>query len=156
MKQIGFLVSNLGASQLSFSLIKSFNYIVDNYSDIDPIVFQGTWQKLPLIAKFMILEQKQSFSFNGNLIATDLDTANKLLGCPNKYEKYFYIWNLQWLTLGQFYHRELSKIYNNKDLKLIVRSQEHKKIVENCWQKPALIMNDCHHNILLEILDHEH
>ena len=104
----------------------------------------------------MILEQRQAFNFNGSLIATDLDTANKLLGFPNNHRKYFYVWNLEWLTLSEFYHRELSKIYNDKSLQLIVRCSEHKRIVENCWQKPALIMNDFHHGILLEILEHEH
>ena len=82
---------------------------------------------------FAIMQSSEAFAFDGTLVATTLNTASKLLKFPSAKEKYFYVWDLEWMRLKNKSFDGLSQVYGSKELNLIARSEEHKWAIESAW-----------------------
>ena len=106
--------------------------------------------------QFSTLQESEVWGFDAPVIATDLQTASTLINTTGPTKKYFYVWDLEWMRMGGFKHKTLSKIYNNESLELIARSKRHAKIIEQCWRKPSHVMNDFSSTELLEIIKKWH
>jgi hypothetical protein len=62
------------------------------------------------------------------------------------------VWDLEW-NFGQYNAEEISKIYCHPELLLIARSEEHSKIIEQCWKKPVAIIEDFNYEQLFETFE---
>jgi hypothetical protein len=131
----GFILSNLGFSQSYAMLAQEINKIHNNVNPnmYDFCVFSESPQDDRIINNnFAISDLFWSYTFRGHLIATNLNTAEKILHMPCL-SKTFYVWDLEWLRLQRFQYEHLSEIYGNKKLKLVARSQEHADLIEDSW-----------------------
>lgn len=146
----GFLVQKLGLSQQAYKLCESVNALVSQH-DVDTIVFHDEWDIIPIRPSFMLLQKQHMWSYNGAVVATDIRSAEQLLGSPGPKRKYFYVWNLEWLYLGSFKNSQLANVYQNKDMELIARSPYHANIISKCWKKPSFIIEDFNHNEFAKI-----
>lgn len=151
---LGVFVNNLGPSQLAYSVITELNKLVKERTDIAPVVF--TTEPNPPCAKIEtgIFNQSEIWGFNGKVVATSLQGAHQLLQTPGQLERYFYIWDLEWLRMTQgFVYDELLKIYSDPRLKLICRSQDHANIMKNNFNVEITgIVENFNIKELLEIL----
>lgn len=75
----------------------------------------------------------ESWGFSGVLVATSLTSAAKLTTYPCSQDKYFYVWNPEWMMGNNRPHSYFKSIYSNPQLKLIARNELYKKAIENCW-----------------------
>ena len=137
MKKIGFLVNDLNPSQLSYFLIKNANEFLTKNKDYDIYIFYDNLAVPCLTPNFAIMQAAEAFSFDGTLIATNLNTASKLINFPSAEKKYFYVWDLDWMRMKNKSFDALQSIYGNKELSLIARSDEHKQAIENAWNAPV-------------------
>lgn len=134
--QIGAIFDDLYANQSALSYISEMNRCVQNkdsqicpsafFSDIRPINFQ-----LPMFGIYNLIE---AFSFKGPVFATNLSLAQKLVRFPGPSQKFFYVWDLEWLR-RPFQYEQYVGIYRNPALKLIARSDEHKTLLENNFNR---------------------
>lgn len=152
MIKAGILTSRIDKSQSGFQITKCINDISLNKVNVDIMVFVREFSAPPMVPLFSTLQESEVWGFDAPVIATDLQTASTLINTTGPTKKYFYVWDLEWMRINSFKHKTLSKIYNNKNLELIARSERHSKIIENCWRKPSHIMQDFSSDELLEII----
>lgn len=75
----------------------------------------------------------EAYGFNGPTIATNLKTAFKLIRFPSPKPKFFFVNDLEWLHMDVKNYEILEPIYRNNELSIIARSNDHAKLIENCW-----------------------
>lgn len=143
----GIVVDAIKLSQMSIYLCKALNKI-EQQTDLDVIVFNARWERLPMVARFAILQHFEVWGFDAPVMATDIKTAYRLLKCPLPTKKYFYVWDLEWIFNPPKPYQFYANIYQNDDLQLIARSKSHADILNKCWQKPIDIMENFDHEKL--------
>ena len=151
----GILVDRIDSSQLSFNITNCVNYISSNMVNIDIIVFTKEPSAPVLTPLFSIMPETEVWGFDAPVISTSLETADTLLQATGPTQKYFYIWDLEWMRIQDFMHRDLSAIYNNENIELIARSKRHRDIINKCWKNPAHVMNDFDHKDLIKVIKND-
>ena len=151
----GILVNRIDASQMGFSITNSINHISENMINVDIIVFTREYSSPPITPLFASMPETEVWGFDGPVISTNLETASTLLNATGPPKKYFYIWDLEWMRMESFAHKDLSNIYNSEKIELIARSKRHQDIIGKCWKYPSHIMNDFNHKDLIRIIKDE-
>ena len=151
----GILVNKIDGSQLGFSITNCINHISENMVNVDIVVFTQEPSAPPLTPLFAVMPETEVWGFDAPVISTSLETASTLINATGPSKKYFYVWDLEWMRLDRYMHKELSKIYNNKKIELIARSKRHQLITGQCWRYPSHIMNDFNHKDLMRIINNE-
>lgn len=148
--QLGIIVDALDISHKSLCLLKQLNKFDQLDKHVDPIVFYDDF-KVPLLTpKFATMQHKYMWAFNSTLMATNLNTADKLIKCISPKRKLFYMWDLEWI------HKSVSldtlvDIYLHDNIELVARSKEHYDIIKYCWKTPICIVEDFNYEQLAEI-----
>ncbi|HCI70948.1 MAG TPA: hypothetical protein DHV30_10260 [Balneola sp.] len=153
LKSFSVLVSDTGASQLSFCVISEINNLPAICPNIDGIVFYENKHKNCLPANFSVMHISSAWGMSGPVIATSFSTAYKLLNFPSS-KKFFYVWNLEWITGNDIKQYErYKKVYQDTSLSLIARSEPHKKIIENAFNRDVEhVVSDFNMSEILEII----
>jgi hypothetical protein len=143
MIKIGLMLDNIGPNQLAHYLIQTGNsFLEKNSQRADLVAF--TQQTIHPIAtpNFATMNISEAYDYNGFLVATNLQTAIKMLKCPGTRRKFFYVWDLEWTRPQNKNFAILKEIYNNPKIELISRSANHDKLIELCWRKPIGLVED--------------
>lgn len=133
------VLRTLHQDQLSYFIINQLNNYFQNIKNYPNEIYdiQGFSQfNTPSYLKpnFAVHTLPKIWNFPGPAIATDLESAGYLQNSLIEGKKYFYIWELEWdKAHDQFPHIPLAKIYSDPQFTLIARSDEHKQIIETCW-----------------------
>lgn len=152
--KLAVLVDNLGANQLAYNVIKNFNGLVEVRPEIDCIAFYENSVRPCFPTMFPIMQIYEAYGYDGVVVGTKLSNVGALLNFPMCTRKYFYVWDLEWIRFKSKYYNSLVSVYRNPNVKLIARSEEHKKIIENCWNvKVEGIVDDFNVNELIEVIN---
>jgi hypothetical protein len=145
------LLQNVGASQLSYIVIRNLNELAQTKPEIDVAVFYENMHRNCLPPNFAVMQIAEAWGQHGPIIATSLSTAFKLISFPSK-QKFFYVWDLEWLRGQNRQYEQYVGVYTQKELTLIVRSQAHADIIQNAFNRKAQhIVEDFDVNQILEI-----
>lgn len=131
-QKLGFLLNDCSASELAFNILERG---MTHSDTLDTTIFYNIITKPcidSLVSKMHILE---AYLYDGPIIATDLNSAVKLINFPSPCPKMFFLNDLEWTRLPQRNFAQLEQIYRNPQLHLFCRSEDHKKVVENCWNR---------------------
>lgn len=142
--KLGVLLDNIGSSQLAYCFVRNGNRWLANKPTDDIIGFYSNQVMPCLPIQFSIMQMSEAWGYNGNLLATDLLTATKMLRFPSAKSRLFYVWDMEWLRAHtRKSYRGMEQIYRNPALKLLARSEEHKNIIEDCWNtKVTAVVGD--------------
>jgi hypothetical protein len=133
--KLGIMVNDLSGSQQGFYLINYMNYAVNQGHEVT--VFYEI-PSIPCVSiGFGIMQIHEAFSYDAPVIASNINLACKLASFPGPSEKFFYLWDLEWLRMPQKQYSMLQSIYRNPAYKLIARSKEHASVIESCWNVPV-------------------
>jgi len=128
--KLGFLLHDISPSELSLNILyRGMQWC----NEIDTVVFFEQITKPcinSVVSKMHIFE---AYGFDGPLIATDLNTCTKLLRFPTPRPKIFFLNDLEWIRTTNKQYESLAQVYRNPQLHLFCRSEDHKALVENCW-----------------------
>lgn len=127
--KIGFMTPSSGASELSYNILRR----AMERDDLDTFLFFLQIDKPCIFSTVCQMFYTQAYGFDGPIIATDLNTAGKLIQMPTPFQKYFFINDLEWIRFPQKNYYELEEIYRNPQLTLLARCEDHKKLIESCW-----------------------
>jgi len=152
MIKAGILVKKVDNSQLGYYVTKAINHIAENFVNTDVVVFAREHVVPPVMPLFSTMPETDIWGYDAPVIATDLETARVLIDSCGPTKKYFYVWDLEWLRLGEFSHKQLSDIYNNEEIELIARSNRHYMIIKECWKEPSFVMSDFNPSTLMEVI----
>jgi len=148
--KLGLMVNNLGPNQLAYSACRNFNTLQD--TNVDGVLFFVEKQRRCMPTNFAVMQLFEAYEFTGSLIATDINTAGKLIRFPSTDKKFFYVWDLEWIRMGnQKSYEQLRSIYGNPELKLLARSALHAKAISDVWDKPCEVVEDCNVKELIRI-----
>ena len=132
-KQIGFIVNNLMASHLSFSLIKNLNEYVDE-SNSEAVVFFENSSSSIIRPNFATMSLNEIWNFNGVLVSTNINTTLALKKCFAPSIKIFYVWDLEWMRPAMGQNIEFERVvqaFSDESIDLVARSKDHAKAIEN-------------------------
>ena len=149
---IGIVCNNVGPNQLAYYMIKSGNEFVKS-GENDLVVF--FYELMPECTRpnFGLMNLSEAYDYKGVLIATDVNSASRILEYPGTTDKFFYVWDLEWIRMQQKQYEVLDIVYNNPKMPLIARSKRHFNLLKNLWSKPIGITENCNVNELYNIVD---
>ncbi|MAF25509.1 hypothetical protein CL634_08060 [bacterium] len=155
INQIGIILEELSASQLSYFAIKNVNeYIEDSLDDF--VIFFENITGTVIQPEFATMAINEIWSFNGTAVATSVSTALSLLKSHSVTKKYFYVWDLEWSRRHGRDYDYISAAYINPEIKLIARSKDHATAIENyCNRKVSGIVPNFNITKLMDIINHE-
>ena len=149
--QIGFLVDNTMANQLSYNLIKNLNGYLENSSDDIVLFFENSTTSI-LPPNFSLMSTNEIWSFEGSLFATSVSTSLSVQKSFAPKNKFFYVWDLEWTREHGRDFESTIKAFSNEDMELTARSEDHAKAIENyCNVKVKHIVKDCNVEQLVRI-----
>lgn len=137
IKKIGFAFTNLAASQASAEFISAAN---DEVRNGDLAITAFVEQSAPTVVrpKFAIMSIFEAYGFDGVLVATNLQTAKAIAGCPRAKAHLFYLYDLDWLRVPRRDYHALADVYRNQYLRLVCRASGHVKPVADAWNKEPI------------------
>jgi hypothetical protein len=149
--RMGFLVSSLGISQLSYHLLAEAHAHLGKM-DFDLIVFYQDISRTWKIPSFCLMNITEAYSFDGVVIATDLSTAGQMARMPGPSDRLFYAWDLEWICDHAHSYERLASAYGNPDIPLIARSRSHAEMIRRCWNRDVeAVVEYCSLPGLLEV-----
>ena len=151
--KIGFVVPDLAPSQLSYYLIKNINEQCAISKDDFVIFFEDVSTKI-IDPHFAIMNAAELWTFDGILISTTISTALTCINSMSTAEKYFYVWDLEWLReMGKNFEYSI-KAFTSDEIRLIARSQDHAVAIKNYCNRDVLdIVEDFNINQFMRIID---
>lgn len=150
--KIGILLNDLMLSQRSFYAVKELSKCLDNVDD-SPVIFYLNMSSKVTDIHFAMMNVYNLTHFSGVCLATDLETADILRKSNNRMDRYFYIWDLEWLR-STFNYENVLEVMTDPKLKLIARSEDHKRVIENYTNKEVVgIVEDFNIDQLKGLID---
>lgn len=141
MKKIGVVLNNMGACQLAYYLIKKGNQFVES-GDKDLVAFFYEIAPECMRPNFASMNLSEAYNYDGLLVATDANSASRIIEFPGTTNRFFYVWDLEWVRMQNKQFEDLSVIYNNDRLPLIARSKTHYDLIKKIWKEPIGICED--------------
>ena len=141
VRKVGVLVPHLYDTQLAFNVLAELNDLVLRSPMNDASVFFEDLTPYIIKPLFGVYNAAEIFHFDGDLIATTLQTAASMLTTLKPKRKFFYVWSLEWLEAEKNYIKNI-EIYQNPDLELIAPSDDYAKEIKNyCGILPRVVKN---------------
>lgn len=147
-------MNNLGPSQLNYYLVRNANAILLKNPTLDITTFFNTTGPAALPANFASMPMYEAWGYNGIMVATTVITAQKLQQCLAPQKRFFYVWDLEWLRPKETQLYDMwASVYRDPNMPLIARSDEHARIIEECWGRPPYgIIDDMNMQDLLAMV----
>lgn len=138
MNKIGVVLGDLGPSQLSYYVVKNINQRCETTAKDDFVAFVENISTHILEPDFGIMNIGEVWSFDGVLIATSVSTALQVIKAVNSAEKYFYVWDLEWMRQSGHDFAYTVKAFNDPKINLIARSEEHARAIKNYCNREVI------------------
>jgi hypothetical protein len=147
----GIIIESLGMSQKAYEIIKQMNQIefLDEYWDI--IVFYLEYDRFIITPNFSTMNVSEAFGMDSPLISTSIETTKISSNCLRATKRFFYVFDLEW-TMGDYNIDDLFRVYKNPDIELIARSQDHAKIIKQCWKEPIAVIENFNYEQITKII----
>lgn len=140
--KIGLILPHIGPSSLSFYTINQINYISNINPNYDFVLFIDNLVRPYILPNCAVMHANEIFSFDGVLISTNISSAIACSKAVNCAKNIFYVWDLEWLR-GQNNFVHNMSAFRNPNLRLVARSEHHKKAIENyCNKKVDAVIPD--------------
>lgn len=124
MNKIGIMLDNIGPNQLAFYTLQQ----AAKYMEKDPLydftVFIQNICRPTIKPMCSIMNISESMSFDGHLIATSFELADKLIKTVNTSKKHFHVWELEWLNNPYLYEKYYA-ILTNPNLHISTRCAQY-------------------------------
>ena len=140
-KKLGFM-GNFKTDQKSYLLISQINHYyknIKNYSNtslVDIAIFGEFNFKTYQDKSFAHFHFQEAWdATDRTLVAFDLTMAEYLTNIISNRPKFFFLDDLEWQRINPKQYEKLNSIYNNKELNIIVRSEDHARIFTQCWNR---------------------
>lgn len=162
-KKLG-LMGNFSTDQKSYFLISQINDYYNNvqtYSKKDQVDIAIFGQfNLPTYRpkNFAYFHFQEAWdATDRTLVAFDLNMAQYLINILSTKPKFFFLDDLEWHRINPKQYEQLNTIYNNKELNIICRSQDHADLFTQCWNRPIYsIINNYKLNEFLKLTEVSH
>lgn len=126
----GVLFDDFLKGDKNYALMKEMNeYVSKHIDNVCAFVLNMSHKVIPSNFGYMSMSDISHFN-DGVLVATTLNTADALNKASCNSKKVLYLWDFEWHNRS-FNFYGVQKILNNKDLKIIVRSELQAEILKH-------------------------
>lgn len=135
-------LENLSYSNFNYEAITEINNLVLN--SINEICLATFDETMPFMqVNTAVFQPNEIDSFHdGIIILHKIEHAISILESANNSKKVLYLYDLDWMFEPMFYN-DLYNVLTNKDLFLILRSEDHVPPIKNlCHREPDAIINN--------------
>lgn len=147
----GIIIESLDESQKAIEITREMNKLDNLEEYCDVIAFYINYGNMFLSPKFAMMNILEVYGFDGPVISTSIETTKILINSIRPPKKFFYLWDLEW-TYKIYNVEELLDVYMNLDIELIVRSEEHSHVVEQCWKKPIAVIENFNYEEITKLI----
>ena len=145
----GIVINTIGPNQETQELLESIN---NNSLIDDVVVFFEDKHENPAFVNCAVSHIISAWCYPGNVIATNFNSASKILKMPILGKRYYYIYNFEWLNHQAFKFEPLLSVIADKNIEIICRTEEHAKVIHNNFNREVSIFCDrLEANKLLEL-----
>lgn len=134
--KIGLITTHLALSESNYTLIRETNKW--NSMDHEVVIFTSNTSSKVLAINGPVFNISQlSYFDNGVVISTDFQTTRSLIQTPLNANKFYYVYDLDWLYRPVHYdyvYEILSQI------PLLVRSELHQKYIKNIFDLESQVV----------------
>lgn len=136
------VLQHTGFCEQNYTVLKNVNEVVEStIDDISIAIFDLSNKMMNINCAVFSIAEMSSFS-DGAIICFDTKHLGDLNHSYNNSKKVLYLWDVDWFFRPCVYEDLYDQI-NNEDLIVIVRSEDHARIVENCFdRKPNAILEE--------------
>jgi len=154
--KIGILVTDLVPSQMSYFLTKNINEVCSENISNDFVVFFENLSGKVIEPAFAMMNMTEVWSFEGCLITTNISTTLTAIKSMSPSEKYFYVWDLEWLRdHGKNFEHNITA-FVNEEINLVARSESHAEAIKNyCNRDVVGIVEDFNINQFIGVIENE-
>jgi hypothetical protein len=151
MKSLAISIAQMCLSQEKTLLVSSINGLVIE-RNVDCSIFHSDFGPLPIQCLASMYQLCEMWDFTGTVITTDFNIARQLINCPGPSKKFFYIWDFSWTRVPKLVYNNVADVYCNNSLELIARTEDHNKVLTQCFKKPKYILDDWNIDQLEQII----
>lgn len=148
--KLGILLDSTRLSQILISVLTELTILKKN-DNVAHYLFVEQQEATPVKIDFPIYHLSDAYFFPGTMIANSLAGANKLRHFAGPKQKYFYLWNLEWIYLKEKNYGEISNIFNDRRLKLIAPSKHYATLYKKYWREVDYTLENFHISELLGV-----
>jgi hypothetical protein len=154
--KIGVLVPELVPSQMSYFLTKNINDACSKNVSNDFVVFFENLSGKVIEPAFAMMNMTEIWTFEGYLITTSISTTLTAIKSMSPSEKYFYVWDLEWLRdHGKNFEYNIAA-FTDKNVKLLARSESHAEAIKNyCNRDVVGIVEDFNIDQFIGVIENE-
>lgn len=153
METVNIFVTDFGASQLAFNLWMNLRARIKDHADISPFVFYENLRRTPMPPNFALMQIAEGWGQHGVGIATSLSTASKMRHFPALSQRFFYVWDLEWLRMRPRIYDVYSTFYLEEDVQLVARCEQHAELLVNNFNKePVAIIPNFNIDSFMELI----
>lgn len=136
------VLQHLGFAEQNYDVLKEVNNVIeDTIDDISVSIFDLSNKMMQINCAVFSIAELSSFS-DGVMICFDTKHIGDLTHSYNNSKKVLYLWDLDWFFRPSGYE-DLYDNINSEELTIIVRSEEHARVLENCFdRKPHAILEE--------------
>ena len=137
--KLGFVFRSIGLNQLTYQFYKEANKYLSEHPGVhDIIAFYEEQQPIFIKPRFSAFHITDAYGYDGRIICTDVGTALKGLSFFGTIDRWFYVYDLDWIVQNHRYgFHQFKEVYSSGYYKLIARSKHHKKVIEDMWETPV-------------------
>jgi hypothetical protein len=148
---IGIIIPSLDMNQLAYEVISTINRTIAAGDKNDYRIFFEELVPKCIDPICSVMNITEIFSYDGILISTTLDNTKLALKALGNVDRYFYIWDLEFLRNRKDYLNNIS-VYRNPKTKIIARSNDQATAIKNyCGITPQLIMPNLNFNEIMKV-----
>ena len=105
---IGVLVDEVDNSAKNYVIFRELNKIAEKNNCY---LFTNSVKQLPIKPRFSIMSSVEALHHNGILIANSIITSQIAINSVTASDKYFYMWELDWMNIKGLKCSQLKNIY---------------------------------------------
>ena len=151
--KLGIILEDTSANQLSYYVIRNLNLAANNNRDKDFVVFFENATPNVIQPTFAIMNSSEIWNFDGVLISTTASNTLLSINAIAPEKKFFYVWDLEWARPHGKRFDYMIEAYNNPEISLIARSDDHAKAIHNyCNRDVCGIVPNFNMDQLMEIV----
>lgn len=131
-RKLGVTLPHLGGSQIGLEVLEAVQaHYAENWTtDVSLFYEEPILEAFDFpCACFPVLDLH---SYDGPVIATTVNAASQLIDSVTVPKKWFYVFDLEWVD-SPMAMNEYAKIYRNPKLKLLARSKNYARYIENAF-----------------------
>lgn len=151
--KIGVLFDDFMKSDKNYHMMKTLNDRATNHNDeVCGFLVNVSGKLIDTTFAYSNITDIAHFN-DGILVATSIQTADCLKKASVNSKKIYYVWNMEWIG-HPFRFYEVYEILSDKNLKIVVRSDLQKKILESNFNlKNIEIVDDFNMEKIYEICE---